>query len=170
VHALCETTVRARTPNRYSPRLSSCTSSRRPIGAGGQRAGSGEQGPQDPDPDTRGCSNGHQGINHLSDRDRRTHHRPVLLQRIMITRRTLLKGLAAASAAALVPTLSKGRGDYQIYDDPIIQTEGFGLAQVKPEGGTYRPDPMGSKARAVIHQACHEANEHVRGLYPELFA
>lgn len=72
----------------------------------------------------------------------------------MISRRTLLKGAAAASVAALVPTLSKryhrywierapkGRGDYQIYDRPTVQTEGFGLAPLKAEGTSVPYDDM----------------------------
>lgn len=88
----------------------------------------------------------------------------------MISRRTLLKGAAAASVAALVPTLSKryhrywierapkGRGDYQIYDRPTVQTEGFGLAPLKAEGTSVPFDERHnapSHPHGVVHLNAH---------------
>ena len=56
----------------------------------------------------------------------------------MITRRKLLKGIAGAAAVSVAaPALLKSeRGTHQQYDWPeVVQTQGFGLAQAKPEGG-----------------------------------
>jgi len=65
-----------------------------------------------------------------------------------VNRRLFLKGLCLSAAAATVTLRTKGRGDYQIYDDPTVQTEGFGLAPVKAEGTSVLYDRHG----AVHHQ------------------
>ena len=83
----------------------------------------------------------------------------------MITRRNLLKGMVAGIAGASVAASTlirknkglnvleaadtntvrspwRGQGTYQVYDRPMVQDVGFGLARAKPEGGTYYVDPM----------------------------
>ena len=54
----------------------------------------------------------------------------------MLTRRKLIKGLAGAAAVSVAaPALLKKKIS-QRYDWPeVVQTQGFGLAQAKPEGG-----------------------------------
>lgn len=69
----------------------------------------------------------------------------------MITRRNLLKGAAAgvvaSAAAATLIRLSSERAKFrQVYDRPMVQTEGFGLAPIKREGGFYYVDPADDPA------------------------
>ena len=52
-----------------------------------------------------------------------------------MNRRHFLKGLAASAAAATVAIKTERELHRQIYDRPVVQTEGFGLIQAKPEGG-----------------------------------
>ena len=54
----------------------------------------------------------------------------------MIDRRLFLKGLALSAAGAAIPLKSERELHRQIYDDPIVQTKGFGLAPVKREGSS----------------------------------
>ncbi len=52
----------------------------------------------------------------------------------MTTRRLFLKGLCLSAAGATLPLLSEREAHRQIYDDPVVQEVGFGLAPVKAEG------------------------------------
>lgn len=52
----------------------------------------------------------------------------------MTTRRLFLKGLCLSAAGATLPLLSERELHRQIYDDPVVQEVGFGLAPVKREG------------------------------------
>jgi hypothetical protein len=61
---------------------------------------------------------------------------------MMTTRRSFLKGAIAASAAASVPTLSKTTPEKLVEAAAETFTPGgFGLAPLKPEGGSYSLDP-----------------------------
>lgn len=63
----------------------------------------------------------------------------------MITRRQLLKragAVIAVSAAALAVIREPKRKRTQVYDRPMVQDTGFGLARPKREGGIYYTDPL----------------------------
>jgi len=53
-----------------------------------------------------------------------------------MNRRLFLKGLVASAAAATVAIKTERELHRQIYDRPVVQDTGFGLAQAKPEGST----------------------------------
>ncbi len=61
----------------------------------------------------------------------------------MTTRRLFLKGLCLSAAGATLPLLSEREAHRHIYDRPVVQEEGFGLAPVKREGSAmlYEASP-----------------------------
>ena len=53
-----------------------------------------------------------------------------------MNRRRFLKGLAASAAAVTVAIKTERELHRHIYDRPVVQAEGFGLAPLKQEGST----------------------------------
>ena len=68
----------------------------------------------------------------------------------MIDRRLFLKGLALSAAGAAIPLKSERELHRQIYDDPVVQTEGFGLAPVKREGSAMLYEAPADRYRHVV--------------------
>ncbi len=81
-------------------------------------------------------------------------------------RRLFLKGLALSAAGATIPLKSERELHRHIYDDPLIQEEGFGLHRALPHKMVETPEVHGfnlAPVKAEGQQVEYDTRRYLTG-------